>query len=101
LAAGFVLFVLLPDSRFRFGVGLRPAFYPTGIYAFMDRSVPAQPIFNGLIVGLALGSGTGGTMTAAAGDTQLSAPNVLVLDGATLARDWGLTPGACWRSIAP
>ena len=50
-ALAAMLFVLLPDTRFRFGVGLRPAFYPTGIYDLMRSDIPPQPVFNDMRYG--------------------------------------------------
>ncbi len=43
---GIALFKFIPDEQYKFGYGLYPAFYPTGVFAFMQRTVPEQNVFN-------------------------------------------------------
>ncbi len=41
-----VLLKFVPDLQYQFGYGRYPGFYPTGVFAFMEREVPAQNLFN-------------------------------------------------------
>ncbi|HEY1171496.1 MAG TPA: hypothetical protein VGH19_09020 [Verrucomicrobiae bacterium] len=45
------LLQFVPDQQYKFGYGRYPGFYPTGIFEFMEREVPAQNLFHDMRYG--------------------------------------------------
>lgn len=45
------LLVFVPDPKRPLGIGLQERLHPVGIYAFMQREVPPQPLFNSMAYG--------------------------------------------------
>lgn len=41
-----VVFKFVPDPQYKFGYGRYPGFYPAGVFAFLEREVPTQNLFN-------------------------------------------------------
>ncbi len=40
------VFQFVPDPQYKFGYGRYPGFYPAGVFAFLEREVPSQNLFN-------------------------------------------------------